>query len=227
MLHASCVVRVAPVLVLVLLCGCGSSRVMFIAQVRDGETDRPLAGALITVEGTEMMAATDSLGLTPATEATMFARLTVASPGYITEEILLQPAPAAVRSDTWRTEVHLYPELLRTVSVLAIGNETTRVSIALRDTTNEGSLDGEVVDAETGEPVGNARITVRETSISVVTNAGGRYSLDRVPAGEHDLTAVADGFESGTIRFRVAKGWTVTVDFELVRPGPEEPAGPE
>ncbi len=109
------------------------------------------------------------------------------------------------------------------VEVTAPGGETTMVAIALRDTTNEGSVEGRVYDRASGAAIPGITVRVEGLDIEAVTDGDGRFRLARVPAGEHELTAFADSYGFKTIPFRVTRGWTVGVDFALERPGPRSP----
>src|SRR5205814_4210185 len=45
------------------------------------------------------------------------------------------------------------------------------------------TVTGTVTDAETGQPLEGARVSVRGTALSTTTGAGGRFTLGNVPEG--------------------------------------------
>lgn len=219
-----------------------------------------------------MMAAADSLGHTPPTDARVGDRVTVYRPGYITTHVRLAAAPGI--PGLARFDVLLYPDLPRVVrgrvvdavnlgglyralvflpgtgvrdetaadgtyiitgfppghrtllarsegrvtasaDLLARGGDTTEVNFALRDTTDEGRVEGTVSDAGTGEPLAAAEISATGSGRTTRTDSLGCFTLARVPAGECDLHARVPGYETRTIPVRIVKGWTITVDFRL------------
>ena len=50
-----------------------------------------------------------------------------------------------------------------------------------------GIITGVVQDAATGEPLPGANVSIQGTTIGVATDADGRFTLRRVPAGEHQV----------------------------------------
>ena len=81
-----------------------------------------------------------------------------------------------------------------------------------------GTIDGSVVDSETGEAVPGAVITVEGTSIRATANVVGRFRLTGVPAGTADILIEAAGFlplrAPGT---EIAAGAPTELAVELVR----------
>jgi len=255
--------------------GCGPGHYFVRMRVTDGQTGCSLPGAIVTIARSGMMAAVDTSGFSPATEATPGDTVTVTMPGYLEASTSLS---ALRRDDTAVIALIAYPDLPRTVEghVLdavsrrgladalvrvadgerstrsgpggffrlddfpagprtvvaacdgyvdgsagldAAGGETTRVDIALRDTTDEGAVEGTVFDAASGRPIPGVTVRVEESGDEAVTDAEGRFRIGRVPAGDHGLTVFADAYGFKTIPFRVTKGWTVRVDFALTAPG--------
>ena len=60
---------------------------------------------------------------------------------------------------------------------------------------------GRVVDAQTGQPIGKAVVTVRERQSETVTDANGRFQLADLPAGSVEIvvTTVGYGFAQRTL----------------------------
>lgn len=168
-------------------------------EVVEAGTNRQLPGATIRIEG----------------RADQF--LTSSSGGYeITD---FPPGPHVLSASLTGYVDDVKPILVR-------GGETTRLDFALVDTTNEGAVEGIVRHAATGRALPGVTVYIAgegrgptAAEVRAETDGTGRYRLDRVPVGEHRISVFADGFEPKTIPFRVLKGWTVTVDFELRRPG--------
>jgi len=81
-----------------------------------------------------------------------------------------------------------------------------------------GSIRGQVTDAETGQPIPIARITVEGTRIRARAGQDGRYALSAVPAGAVVIVAELLGYEPERREVTVAAGRTTVVDFRLGRP---------
>ena len=251
--------------------GCGGTR-HFVARVYDGETNRPLSGALVAVRPGGMMAASDSVGITPPTSAPSRARLDVSRDGYLPAETEL--APPERRGDTVRTGIPLYPDLPRWVwgrvltatghnpvsgvsvgipgssvstrtgadgtfllerfppgprslvarlegfvhdstGLMALAGETTRVRFALRDTTNEGDVEGRVFDKSSGSGIAGAEVAIAVLGLRTSSGPDGRFEFSRVAAGEQELAVSAPGYATRRLAFRVVRGWSVTVDCPL------------
>jgi len=75
-----------------------------------------------------------------------------------------------------------------------------------------GTISGNVSNAVTSEPIGNA--TVKAGSDSTTTNASGEYSLD-VLVGSIDVICSASGYDPDTFTVAVTEDETITVDFSL------------
>jgi len=65
-------------------------------------------------------------------------------------------------------------------------------------TSGTGTVTGQVVNAQTGDPLSGVTITVQGTSISTTSSATGSFTLMGVPAGTPVLVAVLDGFVETT-----------------------------
>lgn len=79
-----------------------------------------------------------------------------------------------------------------------------------------GKVQGRVVDAETGEPIASAQISIDGTGIGNLSNADGYYFLNEVPAGLHDISAQSIGYREVVVREqRVQGGQTLTQNFSL------------
>ncbi len=247
---------------------CSPARLLVTARMTDAETGRPLPGALVRVSGSDMLAAADSSGLTPAVEVSRRDTLLASCTGYLDEL-----APAAQLGDTVR--LGLYPDrpravsgIVRTTSDLAVDSavvtfapagpatttlpdgsfllddfpagpqtvvaartgfpseslavrvlagETLRVALALRDSSNEGTLNGTVGDRATGQPVSEAGLAITGLGRRTLSGHDGSYDFGRVPVGDYLVTVTAQGFADDSVRCRVTRGWAVSVDILLDR----------
>lgn len=79
-----------------------------------------------------------------------------------------------------------------------------------------GKIIGRVTDAETGEPLVGAQVTVEGTLLGNITDADGEYFIINVPIGLQSVTASFIGYRSVTVRDeRILAGQTTTIDFQL------------
>jgi hypothetical protein len=99
--------------------------------------------------------------------------------------------------------------------VFVAAGETSSVDFALHDTANEGTLAGVVFARAGGAPVPSVEVSIRALHRQTRSGADGRYSLGRVPAGEHLVSFAAPGFRADSVRCRVTRGWSVSVDVTL------------
>ena len=83
-----------------------------------------------------------------------------------------------------------------------------------------GVVEGEVTDAVTGLPLANAEIVLLGTGTRALAGQSGRFTLSRVPAGQHVVEARASGYVSGQESVTVVAGQTVFVSFALTPAGP-------
>ena len=90
-----------------------------------------------------------------------------------------------------------------------------------------GTVTGTVTDANTGQPIANARVTAvagTTTRADVSTDANGRYTFT-VPAGEYVITAVAPGYAPESQTLSVPANQTTTLNFQLAQLPPGSASG--
>ena len=75
-----------------------------------------------------------------------------------------------------------------------------------------GTVTGAVTDAS-GAPVSGVAVTVG--SLGSLTGANGRFTVQNVPAGTHQVRASRLGYTEGTQSVTVAAGQTATANFTL------------
>ncbi|MES2697838.1 MAG: TonB-dependent receptor [Verrucomicrobiota bacterium] len=78
-----------------------------------------------------------------------------------------------------------------------------------------GTVSGRIINPATGEYVRNAVVSVEGTAISTVSEDGGRYVLNRVPAGEVRVLVTFTGYRPARAMVLVNVGGTTERDFEL------------
>ncbi|MBI4541176.1 MAG: SusC/RagA family TonB-linked outer membrane protein [Gemmatimonadetes bacterium] len=79
----------------------------------------------------------------------------------------------------------------------------------------EATVRGVVTDGRTGQPLEGAQVHFPRLALGTLTNAAGRYTLSRVPAGQHELQAEYLGYRTVTQTVAVTPGAGVVVDIEL------------
>ena len=102
---------------------------------------------------------------------------------------------------------------VRTVGMLMLLAVAGTGAVAAQ--TTAGTIAGAVTDARSGQPLESAAVTVEGTQIAELTNAGGRYVLEGVPAGEHSLRVRIIGYEEQERQVTVAAGQTTVADFAM------------
>jgi hypothetical protein len=252
---------------------------VIVARTHDAESGKPLAGAMVTVQNSDIMAVTDDVGqCLVLARVARGGRLAAALDGYFGDTVVLSavprldtlliefglhrnlprsvrglvsdaaarlPLPEAVVSiagtdrtartlgdgsysfspfpyGTWTLRADFEGYQSETLRVTALSGETTEADFALRDTSCVGEVDGRVTDGETGVPIAGAAVSVTGTGWQATSDTAGYYVVERLPAGVYDLSAVCEGYRKGVTRFRVVKGWAVTVNLRLWKPGTEQ-----
>lgn len=82
-------------------------------------------------------------------------------------------------------------------------------------TADPGAVTGTIADAETGEPIAGATISLSEPGFETATDPAGSFTLDDVPAGPHGLSASAEGFVEATQPIHVQTGESTQVVITL------------
>ncbi|HEV2129745.1 MAG TPA: TonB-dependent receptor plug domain-containing protein, partial [Longimicrobiaceae bacterium] len=81
-----------------------------------------------------------------------------------------------------------------------------------------GALQGEVLDARAGTPIAGAEVRVVGAGLQARTDAQGRYRLDAVEAGVHEVEASVPGFRAARRATVVSADAAAELDFYL-QPG--------
>ncbi|MSU24134.1 MAG: TonB-dependent receptor [Opitutus sp.] len=85
----------------------------------------------------------------------------------------------------------------------------------LGQSTSTGTIEGRVLNADSGDSVESARVTVEGTVLETLTDATGRYRLTNVPAGSAQVRVFRTGVAVQTLAVTVAGGATAQQDFTL------------
>ena len=95
---------------------------------------------------------------------------------------------------------------------VAVGERVTRdLTLTALDT---GTVTGTVTDAE-GAGMPGAEVSIAGTEFATTTDAGGAYTLEGIPVGDHRLVVKADGWETARRNVTVTAGEVTTVDVQL------------
>lgn len=78
-----------------------------------------------------------------------------------------------------------------------------------------GSISGTITDRGTRQPVSDAAVGIIGTVMAARTGPDGRYRINGVPAGTHQVRATRLGYGAETRTVAVAAGQDVTTDFQL------------
>ncbi|MXX33655.1 MAG: TonB-dependent receptor plug domain-containing protein, partial [Gemmatimonadetes bacterium] len=78
-----------------------------------------------------------------------------------------------------------------------------------------GTITGTVADAESGELLDGVQIHIPTLGIGVLSRDGGRFTLEGVPAGTHELRAELIGHLDVVRTVTVTSGGTVSLELEM------------
>lgn len=79
----------------------------------------------------------------------------------------------------------------------------------------QGTITGQVTDAESGQPLSAAQIFIQGTNIGTLSNQEGRFLILNVPVGDRDISAVLIGYGPVTYTVTVTEGAAVQRDFAM------------
>jgi len=105
--------------------------------------------------------------------------------------------------------------LYRSGRVLALA-ALTLILGASAAVAQQSRVEGTVRNAQSRDPVANARVSVVGTNLFATTNENGYYAIENVPVGTYDVRVQVIGFQSVVFtNQRVSAGLPTTVNFEL------------
>ena len=79
----------------------------------------------------------------------------------------------------------------------------------------DNNITGHVIDAKTGEHLPYVSISIKGTTIGMVTDATGHYFLKNIPEQDFTLEASYVGYQSQEIPVKALGGKTIEVNFTL------------
>jgi hypothetical protein len=169
----------------------GNAAPVVVARVQDGEMRRPLAGAIVTSEGSDIMAVTDSSGQCVVVAVPKRGGILVASrAGYMDAQVTWSP-PSKPVPDAIKADLVLYPNRPRVVV-------------------------GRVFDAGTKLTIPGARIAVVGSELAESAGDDGGFLFSRFPSGPQTLEASSPGYPITSLAVQVKGGETSSVDLYLL-----------
>ncbi|WP_353265579.1 carboxypeptidase-like regulatory domain-containing protein [Gemmatimonas sp.] len=111
------------------------------------------------------------------------------------------------RSGAWRTLAHL---VVPAFVLLASGATALHAQ-------STGSVTGRVTDAENGQPITAAQVTINGTTLGRATGDDGRFTITSVPSGSQTITVRRIGYLQQTRSVVVSATAPVTINFALAK----------
>jgi hypothetical protein len=93
------------------------------------------------------------------------------------------------------------------------------VNVLLLTQAMQGAIAGRILEAETAQPVAGAAVTVTDVGRTTAADDSGRYVLQGLPAGPHEITVHFVGYASESLQALVPDEGRLEIDFRL-RPDP-------
>ena len=81
--------------------------------------------------------------------------------------------------------------------------------------TGAGVVRGEVLDAQTAEPMFGVTVVIRSVSKSARTDLDGKYTLAGVPDGDYDVEFIMQGMDTQKRKVSIAGGKPVSVNIAM------------
>ncbi len=106
---------------------------------------------------------------------------------------------------------------MRTLRHSILGVAALLVFAARAAHAQSGTISGTVTEQLTPTPIPQANVVVQGLNLGAVTDAQGRYTITRVPAGTHTIVARRLGYVAGQTQVTVAATGAVTANFSLAR----------
>lgn len=78
-----------------------------------------------------------------------------------------------------------------------------------------GTVQGQVVDASTGQPLPSAQISIEGSGLGGLSNQQGRFLILNVPVGQQTIRAVLIGYTPAQSTVTVTAGGSSTVEFQM------------
>lgn len=100
--------------------------------------------------------------------------------------------------------------LLMSIQVSAVNSKTRNLNTGVENVLQQQKISGTVTDAVNGEPIAGANVIVEGTTLGVITDENGKFSLD-VPSGNSVLVISFLGYNSE----KITVGAQTTLDVKL------------
>jgi hypothetical protein len=78
-----------------------------------------------------------------------------------------------------------------------------------------GTVTGQITDSRTGQPLVTVQVFIETLDVGGLSQQNGRYLLQNVPAGTHELSVARIGYRSVTQQITVGGGQTLEQNFVL------------
>lgn len=124
-------------------------------------------------------------------------------------------ATSSRRWGVWRLQVSAGLRQSLTAVALLTGIATAAARTAQAQAT--GTISGRVVDAETGQPIAAAQVTISGTQLGRATGDDGRFTLANIATGPKTLVVRRIGYQQQSRSITLAANATVTVNFSLAK----------
>jgi hypothetical protein len=93
------------------------------------------------------------------------------------------------------------------------------VNVLLLTQAMQGAVAGRILEAETAQPVAGAVVSVADVGRTTAADDSGRYVLQGIPAGQHEITVHFVGYARESLQALVPDEGRLEIDFRL-RPDP-------
>lgn len=100
------------------------------------------------------------------------------------------------------------------VNAIVVANNTVTVDITLTTTVTNGTITGRITDTS-GNGINSVEITTQPTTISVITDNSGYYTLSNITPGTYTVNAVKTGYTQASQSASVTAGNITTVNLVL------------
>jgi hypothetical protein len=80
---------------------------------------------------------------------------------------------------------------------------------------SEGKIWGKVTDQKTGQPLEGVSVTIKGTSLVTKSNSSGKYLIENIPAGTHNVDFVIKGYIKIDMEVEIKTGQTIERDVQI------------
>jgi TonB-dependent receptor len=110
------------------------------------------------------------------------------------------------------------------ITLAASAQPAASPAVVPRAGSRSGVLAGRVLNANSGNYLNHARVTVEGTALETFTDENGEYRLGNLPAGEMRISASFTGLAAQSTVVTIGPGGVVRKDFDLSLPGDDAAA---